>query len=57
MNVSVLFVFSQVVEKLCKGLNIPQRCNIFTLFEQCGTIEKNIEDRTVLADVLSKFEK
>ncbi|PFX28678.1 Unconventional myosin-X [Stylophora pistillata] len=47
----------EVVEKLCKGLNIPQRCNIFTLFEQCGTIEKNIEDRAVLADVLSKFEK
>lgn len=47
----------EVVEKLCKGLNIPQKCNIFSLFEQCGTIEKNIEDRTVLADVLSKFEK
>ncbi|XP_073237058.1 unconventional myosin-X-like isoform X2 [Porites lutea] len=47
----------EVVEKLCKGLNIPQKYNIFSLFEQCGTIEKNIEDRTVLADVLSKFEK
>jgi len=47
----------EVVEKLCKGLNIPQKCNIFSLFEQCGTIEKNIEDRTVLADALSKFEK
>ena len=45
------------MEKLCKGLNIPQKYNIFSLFEQCGTIEKNIEDRTVLADVLSKFEK
>ncbi|KAK2564848.1 Unconventional myosin-X [Acropora cervicornis] len=47
----------EVVDKLCKGLNIPQKCNIFSLFETCGTIEKNIEDRTVLADVLSKFEK
>lgn len=47
----------QVVDKLCKGLNIPQKNNIFSLFEQCGTVEKNIEDRTVLADILSKFEK
>ena len=54
---STCVFFSQVVEKLCKGLNIPQKYNIFTLFEQCGAIEKNIEDRTVLADVLSKFEK
>ena len=47
----------QVVDKLCKGLNIPQKNNIFSLFELCGTVEKNIEDRTVLADILSKFEK
>lgn len=30
---------------------------VFGLFEQCGTIEKNIEDRSILADILAKFER
>ena len=53
----VPLVSLKVVDKLCKGLGLTNDHNIFTLFEQCGTIEKNVEDRTVLADVLSKFER
>ncbi|EDO44785.1 predicted protein [Nematostella vectensis] len=47
----------EVTERLCKGLNLKEGFNIFSLFEQCGNTEKNIEARTVLADVLSKFER
>ncbi|CAB3995226.1 Unconventional myosin-X, partial [Paramuricea clavata] len=46
-----------VVRQLCKGLNITQEDNLFGLFEKCGTVEKHIEGRTVVADVLAKFER
>jgi hypothetical protein len=52
-----LVYFLKVTERLSKGLNLTQEYNIFSLFEQCGSIEKSIESRTVLADVLSKFER
>ena len=47
----------QVVHRLCKGLNITQHDNLFGLFEKCGSVEKHIEGRTVVADVLAKFER
>ncbi|XP_046839992.1 unconventional myosin-X-like isoform X2 [Xenia sp. Carnegie-2017] len=46
-----------VVHRLCKGLNITQHDNLFGLFEKCGSVEKHIEGRTVVADVLAKFER
>eukprot|EP00794_Sanderia_malayensis_P003678 gene3678-4195_t len=47
----------EVVRTLCKGLNVTTDNSVFALFEQCGTIEKNIEDRVILADILAKFER
>ena len=51
------FYLPKVVDKLCKGLNLGQGNNIFGLFEKCGLLQKNIEERTILADVLAKFER
>ena len=45
------------MKTLCKGLGVSTEHCVFGLFEQCGTIEKSIEDRSILADVLAKFER
>uniref|UniRef100_A0A8C9Z8U6 Myosin X n=1 Tax=Sander lucioperca TaxID=283035 RepID=A0A8C9Z8U6_SANLU len=47
----------EVVEKLIRGLAMEDSRNMFALFEQNDTTEKAIESRTVVADVLAKFEK
>uniref|UniRef100_A0A8D0BZW2 Myosin X n=1 Tax=Salvator merianae TaxID=96440 RepID=A0A8D0BZW2_SALMN len=47
----------EVVEKLIRGLAMEDSRNMFALFEYNGTSEKAIESRTVVADVLAKFEK
>nr|XP_020636954.1 unconventional myosin-X isoform X2 [Pogona vitticeps] len=47
----------EVVEKLIRGLAMEDSRNMFALFEYNGTTEKAIESRTVVADVLAKFEK
>ncbi|MBN3321825.1 MYO10 protein, partial [Atractosteus spatula] len=47
----------EVVEKLIRGLAMEDSRNMFALFEHNDTIDKAIESRTVVADVLSKFEK
>ncbi|XP_077209462.1 unconventional myosin-X isoform X2 [Paroedura picta] len=47
----------EVVEKLIRGLAMEDSRNMFALFESNGTTEKAIESRTVVADVLAKFEK
>ena len=47
----------QVVEKLIRGLAMEDSRNMFALFEHNDTTEKAIESRTVVADVLAKFEK
>ncbi|XP_069047055.1 unconventional myosin-X [Lepisosteus oculatus] len=47
----------EVVEKLIRGLAMEDSRNMFALFEHNATIDKAIESRTVVADVLSKFEK
>jgi len=47
----------EIVKTLCKGLGVSTEHCVFGLFEQCGTIEKSIEDRSILADVLAKFER
>lgn len=48
---------SQVVEKLIRGLAMEDSRNMFALFEHNDTTDKAIESRTVVADVLAKFEK
>uniref|UniRef100_I3K3C2 Myosin X n=1 Tax=Oreochromis niloticus TaxID=8128 RepID=I3K3C2_ORENI len=47
----------EVVEKLIRGLAMEDSRNMFALFEHNDTTEKAIESRTVVADVLAKFEK
>ncbi|KAF3698619.1 Unconventional myosin-X Unconventional myosin-10 [Channa argus] len=47
----------EVVEKLIRGLAMEDSRNMFALFEHNTTTEKAIESRTVVADVLAKFEK
>lgn len=46
-----------MVEKLIRGLAMEDSRNMFALFEHNDTTEKAIESRTVVADVLAKFEK
>nr|XP_056710127.1 unconventional myosin-X [Euleptes europaea] len=47
----------EVVEKLIRGLAMEDSRNMFALFEYNGATDKAIESRTVVADVLAKFEK
>ncbi|XP_063154832.1 unconventional myosin-X [Candoia aspera] len=47
----------EVVEKLIRGLGMEDSRNMFALFEYDGITDKAIESRTVVADVLAKFEK
>lgn len=47
----------EVVEKLIRGLAMEDSRNMFALFEHNDTTDKAIESRTVVADVLAKFEK
>ncbi|XP_039610827.1 unconventional myosin-X isoform X2 [Polypterus senegalus] len=47
----------EVVEKLIRGLAMEDSRNMFALFEYNGIESKAIESRTIVADVLSKFEK
>uniref|UniRef100_A0A4X1TKA4 Unconventional myosin-X n=1 Tax=Sus scrofa TaxID=9823 RepID=A0A4X1TKA4_PIG len=47
----------EVVEKLIRGLAMEDSRNMFALFEYNGQVDKAIESRTIVADVLAKFEK
>ncbi|XP_041847908.1 unconventional myosin-X [Melanotaenia boesemani] len=47
----------EVVEKLIRGLAMEDSRNMFALFEHNDTTEKAIESRSVVADVLAKFER
>ncbi|KAM4688660.1 unconventional myosin-X [Discoglossus pictus] len=47
----------EVVEKLIRGLAMEDSRNMFSLFEYNGEMDKAIESRAVVADVLAKFEK
>ena len=46
----------QVVKTLTLGLKVSTENNRFALFEQCGRQSKVIDDRTILPDILGKFE-
>ncbi|XP_030845924.1 unconventional myosin-X isoform X3 [Strongylocentrotus purpuratus] len=47
----------QVVHTLIKGMGLEKCHNRFALYERSGQVEKAIDDRTVIADVLTKFER
>ncbi|XP_062843469.1 unconventional myosin-X [Trichomycterus rosablanca] len=47
----------EVVDKLLKGLAMEDSRNMFALFEHDGSTDKAIEGRTIVADVLAKFER
>ncbi|XP_023671384.2 unconventional myosin-X [Paramormyrops kingsleyae] len=47
----------EVVEKLMRGLAMEDSRNMFALFEHNDTVDKAIESRSVVADILAKFEK
>ncbi|XP_072179526.1 unconventional myosin-X-like [Diadema setosum] len=47
----------QVVHTLVKGMGLDNCHNRFALYERSGMVEKAIDDRTVIADVLTKFER
>lgn len=47
----------QVVEKLIRGLAMEDSRNMFALFEHNNTVDKAVESRVLVADVLAKFER
>ena len=46
----------EVVQKLCLGLQIAQENNRFALFEVGLKESRVIDDKTILVDILGKFE-
>ncbi|XP_077581041.1 unconventional myosin-X [Stigmatopora nigra] len=57
INIDSHTTAGEVVEKLVRGLAMEDSRNMFALFEHNDGAEKAIESRTVVADVLAKFEK
>ena len=57
ININPSTTAGEVVQKLCLGLQISGENNRFALFEVCGSVSKVIDDRTILVDILGKFEK
>ncbi|TNN03089.1 hypothetical protein fugu_000118 [Takifugu bimaculatus] len=47
----------EVVEKLIRGLAMEDSRNMFALFEHNNTVDKAVESRVLVADVLAKFER
>ncbi|KAG7227496.1 hypothetical protein INR49_005311 [Caranx melampygus] len=47
----------EVVEKLIRGLAMEDSRNMFALFEHNNTIDRAVESRVLVADVLAKFER
>lgn len=52
-----MLYFVQVVEKLIRGLAMEDSRNMFALFEHNNTVDKAVESRVLVADVLAKFER
>lgn len=57
MVVVVLACVVQVVEKLIRGLAMEDSRNMFALFEHNNIIDRAVESRVLVADVLAKFER
>uniref|UniRef100_A0A673CND0 Myosin X, like 1 n=1 Tax=Sphaeramia orbicularis TaxID=375764 RepID=A0A673CND0_9TELE len=47
----------EVVEKLIRGLAMEDSRNMFALFEHNNSIDRAVESRVLVADVLAKFER
>uniref|UniRef100_A0A672T999 Unconventional myosin-X-like n=1 Tax=Sinocyclocheilus grahami TaxID=75366 RepID=A0A672T999_SINGR len=47
----------EVVEKLIRGLAMEDSRNMFALFEHNNLIDRAVESRVIVADVLAKFER
>uniref|UniRef100_A0A672PMR8 Unconventional myosin-X-like n=1 Tax=Sinocyclocheilus grahami TaxID=75366 RepID=A0A672PMR8_SINGR len=47
----------EVVEKLIRGLAMEDSRNMFALFEHSNLIDRAVESRVIVADVLAKFER
>ncbi|XP_013872156.1 unconventional myosin-X [Austrofundulus limnaeus] len=47
----------EVVEKLIRGLAMEDSRNMFALFEHRSAVDKAVESRVIVADVLAKFER
>lgn len=46
-----------MVEKLIRGLAMEDSRNMFALFEHNNSIDRAVESRVLVADVLAKFER
>jgi myosin X len=57
ININSSTTAGEVVQTLTLGLKVSSENNRFALFELCGRKVKVIDDRTILADVLGKFER
>lgn len=57
MVLDIFPCFVQVVEKLIRGLAMEDSRNMFALFEHNNTIDRAVESRVIVADVLAKFER
>ncbi|RDD42798.1 Unconventional myosin-X [Trichoplax sp. H2] len=49
-------IADEVVQRLRLGLGLSNTKNCYALFEKCGTIYRAIDGRTVMTDILAKFE-
>ncbi|XP_028971418.2 unconventional myosin-X isoform X3 [Esox lucius] len=47
----------EVVEKLIRGLAMEDSRNMFALFEHNNSVDRAVESRVIVADVLAKFER
>ncbi|XP_053327663.1 unconventional myosin-X-like [Spea bombifrons] len=47
----------EVVEKLIRGLSMDNSRNMFALFEHNNHVDRAVESRVIVADVLAKFER
>uniref|UniRef100_A0A8C7XEM2 Myosin X, like 1 n=1 Tax=Oryzias sinensis TaxID=183150 RepID=A0A8C7XEM2_9TELE len=47
----------EVVEKLIRGLAMEDSKNLFSLFEHNSFVDRALESRVIVADVLAKFER
>lgn len=54
---SVISLILQVVEKLIRGLAMEDSRNMFALFEHNQQVDRAVESRVIVADILAKFER
>lgn len=57
MKVSSSTTCSEVIVEVKRQLKLVECSNGFGLFESCGMVDKYLDDKNVIADVLSKWEK